>query len=321
MKNWVRAVLALTVIAAQSACGGDSTPPGGATDTGTSGGDTAGTDSSGTDSSGIDTTPLPTDGGPCAPITDGTQAVHIMMAVTWPGTIGTEAGSGTVHVWTRSKFKIDASNAITAINSPCGSLIPDIQTTPIAGGGKVQAEFPAAVWTSPSMPTYTATGTQTGFDVGSKVTMSPVAVLVGLTMTDPTAAWPALSAVTGADHDGDGKLGITAVPKATGGYAQPPTSLLRTNKADKLYIASRTTSGTSGTRVACDLQTGPATVTAFDNHVIGCHVAGGGECTASEYQFVDSNRTVYKVTGATFEAKIVADTATCDDVRAALPAK
>jgi hypothetical protein len=39
----------------------------------------------------------------------------------------------------------------------------------------------------------------------------------------------------------------------------------------------------------------------------------------SEVNFVDQNRTIYAVTGATAQTKIVADAATCADVRAALP--
>ncbi len=35
--------------------------------------------------------------------------------------------------------------------------------------------------------------------------------------------------------------------------------------------------------------------------------------------FVDTNRTIYQVTGATAQTKVVADTASCADVRAALP--
>ena len=61
------------------------------------------------------------------------------------------------------------------------------------------------------------------------------------------------------------------------------------------------------------------TFTHFENHVIGCHVSGGDDCMPSEINFVDQNRMIYEVTGATAQTKIVAETATCADVRAALP--
>jgi hypothetical protein len=61
------------------------------------------------------------------------------------------------------------------------------------------------------------------------------------------------------------------------------------------------------------------TFTHFDNHVMGCHVMGGQECTAAEATFVDNNRTIFQVSSATNQIKIVPDNATCADVRAALP--
>jgi hypothetical protein len=66
-----------------------------------------------------------------------------------------------------------------------------------------------------------------------------------------------------------------------------------------------------------------ADVPMFDSHVVGCHrVSGGdanGDCQAADIGFVDDGRTLYKVAGATWTAKRVADTASCADVRAALP--
>lgn len=311
-----------------SSCGDGATAPGGTDeDTGTSTNDSAtvsDTTTSGGDTAtnpGEDTAVVPTDGGACPEVMSGTQAVHVMMNVTWPGTVGTAAGSGVAHVWTRSVFTIDGSGNITATNSPCGSVVPEIVKNPIAGGGKTLPEFPATVWTSTAMPTFAVTGKQSGHNIGATVTMNAVPVLVGGSIADPNGAWPALAGVTGRDHDGDGKTGITSVPRDGGGYSLPPTSLLQTSHADRLYIASRNTVALSGTRDSCTSMKGTANVTHFDNHVIGCHVKGGGECTESQYKFIDDNRTVYKVTSATYETKVIADGSTCDAVRAALPPK
>lgn len=314
-------------------CGTSSVAPGGSefdddtgssttSDSSTTTDDTGGTtvtDTGGTTPTDSTTPPDDTAGG-CPTLTGGTQAVHVMMNVTWPGTVGTEGGSGVVHVWTRSKFTVTGTN-LTATNSPCGSQIPEIVKTPVAGGGKVLAEFPGTIWNSTAMPTFMAMGTTSGFAVGSKVTMTASPVIVGTTLADPNGAWPAASAIVGADHDGDGKPGITSVPRNGGGYTLPPTSLLRTNSADKLYIASRTTSALDGTRDTCTSTKGTATIKNFDNHVIGCHIAGGGECSKSDSDFIDTNRTVYSVKSATFETKMIADGSNCDAVRAALPAK
>ncbi len=323
-------------------CGSSATAPGvdedtgAGTETGTgsetsTGGDSATTPNDG--SMGVDTGPAadrgssssdtatsPSDSaGGCPATLSGTQAVRVSMNVTWPGTTGTAAGSGVAQVWTRSVFTIDAANKITATNSPCGSKVPDIVKNPIAGGGKTLVEFPATVWTAASMPTFTVTGTQTGFAVGSTVSMNATPVLVGLTMANPSGPWPARVDIQGVDHDGDGKLGITGVPRDGGGYTLPPTSILQTSHADRLYIASRNTLALSGKRETCTSTKGTVNVTHFDNHVIGCHVKGGGECTEAQYKFIDDNRTVFVVSSATYETVVVPDGSTCDAVRAALP--
>ena len=46
---------------------------------------------------------------------------------------------------------------------------------------------------------------------------------------------------------------------------------------------------------------------------------GGAACTAAQTDFVDQSRTDYKVMSGTFTSKQLADSATCADVRAALP--
>jgi hypothetical protein len=58
---------------------------------------------------------------------------------------------------------------------------------------------------------------------------------------------------------------------------------------------------------------------AIDNHVVGCHIMGGSDCVPGDVSFIDSNRTTYTIVSATAETKVVADTVTCADVRAALP--
>jgi hypothetical protein len=343
MKKWL---VTSAVVMSIAGCGTSSEAPGGfvdddtgaaVDDTGGTTGDDTGTPAtdSGTEPTDSDTTMTdgsmpPTDSGvPPADAGDtgtagcakpnGTQAVHVKLNVSWKGTLAITAGSGVAHLWTKSVFTTDASGKITATQTACGSVIPDITTTAIAGGSKVQPEFLPAVWTSTKMPSFMTTGTSSGLNVGDTVTMNPVAVILGTTLADPGGAWPAATALVGQDHDGDGHLGITSTPKNGGGYTRPPTSLAMSARADLLYIASRATSGTSGKRTSCDATSGTATVTKFDNHVIGCHVAGGGECSASESKFVDDNRTVFVLGTATYESKVIPDGSSCDAVRAALP--
>jgi hypothetical protein len=141
-------------------------------------------------------------------------------------------------------------------------------------------------------------------------------------MTNPTAAWPsAYTSITADDVDKDGKAGLTSIPKNGGGYVYPPLSISGSSgaKADQVYVASRTGVDMDGTLTSCTDQSGTTTTKYLDNHVVGCHVLGGGECTAAQTKFLDDNRTAFTVTGGTYVAKIVPDTATCADVRAALP--
>jgi hypothetical protein len=240
-----------------------------------------------------------------------------MMNVTWPGTIGVNQGSGVVHIWTKTKWS-ENGNSATLESMSCGSVLPEIQATTLGGGKKILPEIPNAAWDNANMPKFMGSATKSG----STVTVNPGVALVGLTMANPSGDWPEKgSDVTGVDHDGDGPKGITAIPKDGGAYGPPPVAALSSNKADKLYLATRNvmTLTSTNTTECPDTWSGTANVTKFDSHVIGCHVKGGGECTASQAKFVDDNRTVYTVGSATFTAKIVPDNATCADVRAALP--
>lgn len=236
------------------------------------------------------------------------------MNVTWSGA-HINSGSGTVHLWSKSKLNQSGSTATTE-GMPCGSTLPEVTTKSYAGGLKVSVEVPNAAWDSAQMPKFTGTATK----VGSSLTVDPGISLVGLTMTDPTAAWPAASAITSVNHDGDAKPGITAIPKDATGYSLPPTSISQSSRVDEVYLATRTVMTLNATVDGCpQTYSGTASVTKFESHVIGCHVKGGGECTTTEANFVDDNRTIYTVGSATFTTKVVSDTATCADVRAALP--
>lgn len=238
------------------------------------------------------------------------------MNVSWPGGLALQAGEGKVHLWTKSKFTENGKSA-TMESMSCGSILPDVMTTAIAGNGKILPEIPNAAWDNAKMPKFPGTAMKEG----SALTINAGVALVGLTMTDPTAAWPDYDKITGADHDGDTSTGVTAIPKSGSGYILPPTSIAQSKRVDKIYLATRTIMTLSATAEGCpQTYNGTANVTKFENHVIGCHVQGGNDCTGSETEFVDSNRTVFTVkSGTTFSSKVVPDNATCADVRTALP--
>jgi len=284
------------------------------------GGDAAGTTGAAGSGGGAGTTGAGGSGGACAPRTTFAEASHTIVNVTWrPGT-ASMGGSGQVHLW--GKTVLTASgNTLSGTLQACGSVLPATTLNALGGGGMILIEIPAASWDAPSMPRFPLAATQTGWDVGSTMSYS-YAALIGFTMADAaTAAWPA--SYTGitmtADADGDMNPGLTAVPRSGGGYTLPPLSILQLARADKIYSVLRNVASTTLTRTSCDEASGPVTFTHFENHVIGCHVSGGADCIPGEVNFVDQNRTIYEVTGATAQTKIVAETTTCADVRAALP--
>lgn len=139
-------------------------------------------------------------------------------------------------------------------------------------------------------------------------------------MRDQEGEWPAAGDIEGVDHDGDSRPGITAVPRDDGGFSAPPTSIAQTTFVDRMYLATRNVTTLTAHVEGCPKKfSGTAEIRRFENHVIGCHVRGAGECTASEATFVDSNRTIYKVQSATFTSVALAADASCADVRMILP--
>ena len=259
-------------------------------------------------------------GGGCASRTTFAEASHTIVNVTWRSGTASMGGSGQVHLW--GKTVLTASgNTLSGTLQACGSVLPATTLNALGGGGMILIEIPAASWDAPSMPRFQLAATQTGWNVGSTMSYS-YAALIGFTMADAaTAPWP--SSYTGItmtnDADGDMSPGLTAVPRSGGGYTLPPLSILQLARADKIYSVLRNVASTTLTRTSCDEASGPVTFTHFENHVIGCHVSGGDDCMPGEVNFVDQNRTIYEVTGATAQTKIVAETSTCADVRAALP--
>jgi hypothetical protein len=212
------------------------------------------------------------------------------------------------------KLSADGTS-FTGKNIPCGSTVPELTLASIVGGGKVSIEVPNAVWDMQPALEFPVTGTISG----SSYTQDGSSALVGLTMTDPNAAWPtSYTSITAADVDKDGKPGLTGIPKGGGGYVNPPVSIMG-SRADQVDLASRTQISLKGTFTSCTEQSGDATTKFLDNHIVACHVVGGSDCTANQVKFLDDNRTAYIIGSGSYVAKIVPDNASCSDVRAALP--
>jgi hypothetical protein len=254
----------------------------------------------------------------CPMLTDFMLAIHTVVDVTWPDTLGAEGGSGKLHAWSLARLSADGTS-ISGTTQPCGTDLPELTLKAIVGGGKFDIDVPDAVWDAPSAPSTTTLGTLDGFEPGSALRTEVTSLLVGLTMSDPEGAWPASRAdITAVDADGDDEPGFTGVPKTGAGYVQPPVAAALGGtgaKADAMYMVTRTAMGLSGTLSSCSEQSGAVSVKFFDNHIVGCHVAGGGECSSEQVDFLDTNRNQLTATDGTFTSKLVPNTATCDDAR------
>jgi hypothetical protein len=249
------------------------------------------------------------------------MAVHMIINVTWPATLGASGGSGKFHIWSMDKLTLNG-NKLSGQSIPCGNTVPEISLASIVGGGKVEIEVPMSFWDVQPPLEFALSGTTSGWAPGSSITQTGEAALVGLTMSDPNGTWPSsYTSVTAADVDKDGRPGLLGIPKSSSGYVNPPVSIVGAlgPRADKVDLASRTAIDVDGSFTSCTEHSGKATAKYLDNHVVGCHVVGGADCSASQAKFLDDNRTVYVIAGGTYVAKMVADNATCADVRAALP--
>ena len=241
--------------------------------------------------------------------------------MSWEQSLGVEGGSGQLIVWTKSRLSF-AGNEVTGEVSPCGSIVPPIQAKQALGGMKIQPVIPDALWDSGLVPTTTAHGTVSGSGPGATIRMDPTGAILGVELDDPIGdPWPeSWSGLETVDADGSGQPGVTAYPAEGDGFAPPPLDVFPDGpKAEALYLATRPVIELQGTRESCTSASGSAIVHAFDNHVVGCKVAGGGQCNPSQIDFVDNNRTKYVIQGASYQMVQVADDATCAEVRAALP--
>lgn len=313
IQTWLFASILLTAMAGCDGGSSSSTEGG----SGGSGGSSGGSGGAGGGSGGSED---------CPTQASGTAANHIIVTVSWPESIGIEAGEGEMHIWTKASLTFDGNN-VTGAAEPCGSVIPALTKTSIAGGGMVQTEIPDEVWDAASMPSFDVKGAISGFGVGATISMDPIASTVGCMLADPANdPWPASGAqLTTVDHDGDMQPGIKAVPRTDDPFQAPPLDIMGAldpmgARADEVYVATRTIIQLEGTRDSCTSAKGTAKVTKVDSHVVGCHISGTANyCDATQTKFIDDNQPKFTIKSAAYEMKQVPADATCADVRAALP--
>jgi hypothetical protein len=281
----------------------------------------------------------------------------LTLNVTWRPVLAANGSPSTgavppIYIWTLSHYTINGS-AITGTTRTCGNQAPPlalnatgavaigVPTTTIVN---VLDQTPTTTVWDHDTRTAATTGILGGWNVGSSMTNNPTTSIAGLAATsmysDPATAWPqsgmTIPVSDLVDDDMDGNPGITEYPlnDISANYYLPATELGGTGAApptlaDKLYVVSRTEVSFYGVSTSCTEATGTVSVPEYNVHVIGCHDQGGSDCTAAEWEFVDSNVTVYSgsggansLIGGTFDTRRLSAEGglpTCDDVVAAFP--
>lgn len=290
----------------------------------------------------------------------GRWGMKVVVNVSWGGGNGALAAhTGTIVQWTLIDLTQAASSTSFTANDVkvCGIVIPDFQGISAAGGEWYGLQFAdSTIWDKSTMPTFTGTGRVSNLFAGATIDFDATAILVGLTLKDPSGAWPSLSTLLDGsagqfvDQDGDGEAGVTLTTKS-GAYpptdTPPPVNGAKTysnpivnagdgsgpaayGRADRIYVGIRALSAESGTLDTCNSITGQATVSSIDNHIPGCYTApctdsgctspaAGGECLTSDAKVADAIKPVYTVSDATFTATRLSSTANCGTVRTTLP--
>jgi hypothetical protein len=280
---------------------------------------------------------------------NGTWATRITIDVTWQPqgltSVILAAGSGTITQWVKG-LRVQTLTAPLELSDDsvlCGVALPDFQATALGLDEVYGVRFPDSLFDDAYIPPFTVNGAltpQTGG--GFAYSTTPTAVLLGLSLPDPTTdPWPA-TITTELDQDQDGFPGVTiavaqgplAMPTTTASdYSYIPTGvpapLMPLNLASSLYVAIRQITVASGTVQDCNTITGTVNIptidskAAIDSHILGCGLVDGGQCTtgsSSEASFVDNTQPVFTPSGTTtFQTIRIATGATCADVRAAFP--
>jgi hypothetical protein len=251
----------------------------------------------------------------------------ITLKVQWPQTLANNgcdnmsmpACTGEINIWLLTHYDINGT-AVTGTVDTCKNVTPPIPLTqagttsegqdPSKGAAVVTTEFDDSVWTNiiaNKMHVGTPTkGVIAGWNVGSSMRIEPTDSVYGVSQTSKwaldTTTWPAsesdIMAADITDDDNDGHPGITTTPSMANGSVLPAAELHLSAPfgpfADKLYVALRTELQLYGVSTSCTDIKGTVGVNLLNNHVIGCELAGdGGACTQPQWDFIDSNTTVY----------------------------
>jgi hypothetical protein len=297
----------------------------------------------GSDSTAPDSGDASSDGGSCD--FTGTWGASISIDVTWAAggvfDIVIAPGSGTIKQWIVSTRTVSGTT-VTDTAKLCGIQLPDFHGNPMLVDETYGIRFPDSLFDTTKLTPFTINGTVSGSTSTATYTTTPAAVLLGLTLPNPTTAvWPA-TITTANDQDLDGEPGVTANVAQGTGYSDVPLDFSvvldpqAVARADRLYLAIRQVTSIAATFTDCDHASGTVTVPqitdpttqdkkyAIDSHVIGCGLTGSTtDCTTTglnaQSPFVDANQPIFVPSTTTFTSARLPANTSCATVRTTLP--
>jgi hypothetical protein len=262
--------------------------------------------------------------GECQPLCDltGTFALKVSLPASWSTSSAIEGGTDSFLFWMRVSA-VPRGGDVSLTLQPCGRSVPDFRSSEV--DEIFCYGYPDSLFDRvPSiLPSTAATISLATTAAGSTLSLPPSAVLMGARLDDPVDdVWPALAAaLSSVDMDRDGKPGVVAVYRGDGPCSHPRTAFsFSANRADQAYVGSRLVFSLSGRLAGCTRSTGSAEVSALDTRIFGCRLADSGrDCKSSEADFLDRNVPRYTLGPATYVLEKVADSASCPQIRSALP--
>jgi hypothetical protein len=264
-------------------------------------------------------TPAQSDAGPQGQCPSKyTTAVRLGFEVSWPDTVGYLGGKALVRGWSKLTFIPTAGGAMVE-SVPCGVALPVISGSLLVGGTLFFNEIPVSAFEQRSMPRFTGRATRQG----GNVVIDPGTVVLGTTLSDPDAAWPYRASLVAADHDGDGKPGVTAIARQDPPYGLPPADIGFTQYLDAVYVASRMKLQLKAASEGCGGPVeGDVEPSLFNYTVVGCHVQDGGECEERSVSLVENQNPSFTLgSKGQWKSVPIAEGATCSEVVKAVPAE
>lgn len=174
--------------------------------------------------------------GRCVCDLSGAFALRTSLAFSWAGIPRLEDGSDETASWAIARNTYDASGQLTMELQGCGDTASELCGTglpPLVAAEAYVQYLPVEIWAQPSMPVTRVQMPLVEPLPGARFDSPDIAVVLGVSLTDPLGAWPASradiqggpdydgSAVNGArwiDADDDGSIGVT-------NYTVPPGGL------------------------------------------------------------------------------------------------